>query len=415
MQVGSSITTISGKTFKVVNFLDSGGEAFLYETLNNDTNEKGVIKIFRGNFDRHEKEERIRYLMNFNLHRKSSHIIAPRDIYFGNGEIGYLMPFVPGIQLVEFLEKPKFSFKEGIQIALDLCRLVKILHRQNIAYGDLNHKNIMINQNGNGIDVYCIDLDNYSTPNAPPSRMAGQLFFMPPEFNQAIKEKKHIIPTISSDIFSLSVVLSEIILLISPSVGSDGSPEEITQALSLPWRLDPVFIDSHSNPYGNYPVAVLNNELCGLFRRGINPNINNRPTVFDWIKALEKALSRIYICPECGCPTIIDQSKNFCSFKKHPFERLGLLINKNQNIIPFDRSALIIGRDQIGCSDKISKIHICCERIGPHIWINPIGLNGTFRWSGTNWIKLQNKKTILLKKNDKLRIADIEVNVITIN
>ncbi|MEA1980785.1 MAG: protein kinase [candidate division Zixibacteria bacterium] len=347
--------------------------------------------------------------------QKSSHIIVPLDIYKENGEIGYLMQFVPGVKLLEILENPTFSLREGIQLSLDICWLAEILHQQNIAHGDLNHKNIMVNQNENGIEVYCIDLDNYFTPGAPPSRMAGHLYSMPPEFNNAVQNKLKITPSLLSDSFSLSIMIYENILLTSPAAGSDGSPEEIALRFSQPWWSDPLNIDPHSNPHGNYPVAVLNNDLCGLFRRGINPNIDNRPTVFEWIAALEKALTRIYICPKCGYPTIIDQSKTCCPLNKHPFERLGLFIKKNQKTIPFNQTAMLIGRDQIKGSNKISKYHISCKTIGPHVWIESIGKNSTFRWSGNNWIKLQNKKQFLLKKNDKLKLADTKVKVIRIN
>jgi len=415
MQIGSLIRTEAGLMFRVISFLDSGGEAFLYEVHNIDTKEIRVLKIFKGNFDRDEKEARIRFLMNYNLQQKSSHIIVPLDIYKENGEIGYLMQFVSGVKLVQLLENPTFPLREGIQISLNICKLIKILHQQNIVHGDLNHKNIMVNQNGNGIDVYCIDLDNYNATDAPPSRMAGQLFFLPPEFHKPIKEKKRIMLTKSSDIFSLSVLLSEVILLLSPTVGSDGSIEDIIESLSMPWRLDPIYIDRHSNPFGNYPVDVLNNELCGLFRRGINPNVDNRPTIFEWIAALEKALSHIYVCPECGYPTIIDQSKTVCPLKRHPFEKLGIFIRSNSKTIPFDQKTMVVGRDQVNCSKKISKSHLYCEQIGPYVWVNSIGINGTYRWSGKSWIKLQNDKPFLLKKNDKLKLADIEVDVIRIN
>lgn len=415
MQIGSLIRTETGQMFRVISFLDSGGEAFLYEVQNIDTREIRVLKIFKGNFDRDEKEARIRFLMNYNLQQKSSHIIVPLDIYKENGEIGYLMQFIPGVKLLEILENPTFSLREGIQISLDICRLAEILHQHNIAHGDLNHKNIMVNQNENGIEVYCIDLDNYFTPGAPPSRMAGQLFFLPPEFHKPIKENKRIVPKISSDLFSISVLFSEIILLQSPTVGSDGSKEEIIQALSKPWRLDPVYINRHSIPYGNYPVDVLSSDLCGLFRRGINPNVDNRPTIFEWIASLEKALSHIYVCPECGYPTIIDQSKTFCPLKKHPFEKLGFFIKNNSKTIPFDQKTMVVGRDQVNCSKKISKSHLYCEQVGPYVWGNSIGINGTYRWSGKSWIKLQYNKPFLLKKNDKLKLADIEVEVVRIN
>jgi len=55
--------------------------------------------------------------------------------------------------------------------------------------------------------------------------------------------------------------------------------------------------------------------------------------------------------------------------------------------------------------------HAVFRRIGPQTWMESVGRNGTWRWSGSQWIRLPDKKPVLVQKNDQLKFADLEVTV----
>ena len=105
-----------------------------------------------------------------------------------------------------------------------------------------------------------------------------------------------------------------------------------------------------------------------------------------------------------------DSSKFRCPVCSRSFPALKLVITEGP-IVRLDKSAISIGRDEIG-SSLVSSNHALFERTGCETFIVPQGVNGTYRWDKKRWIQLKNSEKHLLKLGERLLFADIEAIIV---
>jgi hypothetical protein len=60
---------------------------------------------------------------------------------------------------------------------------------------------------------------------------------------------------------------------------------------------------------------------------------------------------------------------------------------------------------------KVSVLHAVFRRIGPETWIESLGGNGTCRWTGTAWVRLPEKRPVLVQQGDWLLLGDVQVQL----
>jgi hypothetical protein len=154
---------------------------------------------------------------------------------------------------------------------------------------------------------------------------------------------------------------------------------------------------------------VLNAVLARLFRSALSLNPAKRPSSDAWESELGKAFNSVYCCPKCGGPCVIDVSKVSCPLCGRPFPHLTLRIGGNGHLLPLANGATVIGRMELGGSAKVSARHAVFRRIGPETWLESTGSNGTYRWNGSRWTRLPDKKPLLVQGGDRLRLGDVEI------
>ena len=148
-------------------------------------------------------------------------------------------------------------------------------------------------------------------------------------------------------------------------------------------------------------------------RRGIGATLPTATRTSDsfpsTIVALTEAFTALYACPKCGGPCVADASKTVCPYDncREPFPHLTLKVEGKRQAIPLIDGATVVGRDRLGGSPKVSVRHAVFRRIGPETWIESTGSNGTYRWNGTKWIRLPDRKALLVQAGDRLRLADV--------
>lgn len=156
-------------------------------------------------------------------------------------------------------------------------------------------------------------------------------------------------------------------------------------------------------------MEVLNADLARLFRSALSLEPLKRPSPEEWETELSRAFNAVYSCPVCGCPCVIDVSKVACPLCRRPFPYLTLRITGNGYTLPLALGATVIGRAQLGGSVKVSARHAVFRRVGPETWLESTGSNGTYRWNGSGWTKLPDRKPVLVQSGDRLRLGDVEV------
>jgi DNA-binding helix-hairpin-helix protein with protein kinase domain len=285
------------------------------------------------------------------------------------------------------------------------------MHKRQIAHGDLHAENLIIDHIGSVFQLHVIDFDNFNAPGVPRPPMVGQNLYLAPELRAALAKGKHAIPDLYTDRFALGVLMHEIILLRHVAAGADENEADFEKAMcSGRWLQDPAATDRPKGSSGGYPVEVLNADLGRLFRSALSLSPPKRPSPMDWESELGRAINSVYCCPYCGGPCLVDVSKVKCPLCDRAFPALIAVVNRRTSI-DLSGGATPIGRKDLGGSMKVSSRHAVFRRVGGETWIESFGSNGTYRWNGSGWTRLPDRKPVIVQSGDRLRIADVEVQL----
>jgi serine/threonine protein kinase len=405
---GKIIKSGSGRRLRVDRFIKVGGQGEAYMTTEMNTGEKGVLKVFHDRFAGDDTMKRLRFLVGQDLASACPALRPPIEILDSRNLLGHYAPLAPGQSLEEFFMNPNITFLEGLQLALSLAHAVGEMHRRQLAHGDLRADNLLVNRVGTVLQLFVIDLDNFNAPTVPPPPMLGDNLYLAPEMRDALAHSRPAVPDLYSDRFALGVLMHEIILLRHVAAGADATEADFEKAMcSGRWIHDPAAPDKPAGNPGGYPVEVLNADLARLFRSALSLNPTERPSPDLWEGELVKAINSVYCCPACGGPCVVDVSKNVCPLCRRPFPHL-MLRTADGRTVSLERGSVSVGRNDLGGSMKVSALHAIFRRVGPETWIESLGSNGTCRWTGTTWVRLQNQKPILVQQGDWLMFGDVQ-------
>ena len=254
--------------------------------------------------------------------------------------------------------------------------------------------------------VFIIDMDNFGASGLPLPPMLGHPHYMSPQLRAAMMGGKDCRPDIYADRFSLAVVLHEVLLWKHVASGFDSSEAEFNRAMTR-WLHDPLRAEKPSRDPGGYPAEILNSRLAGLFRASLGLGPRERPSAEDWESALWDILqnSEVLLCPRCGDCCVFESTRNVCPVCRQPYPSLCLRTSKGKRIF-VNGGATVIGRADLGGAMTVSAKHAVLQRIGPEMWLEPQGMNGTYRWAGMKWFRLTDGQPVPLSANDRLSFAD---------
>lgn len=410
IKTGKVVKSDSGRRIRVDGLIKQGGQGEAYYATEVNSGQKGVLKVFHKRFANGDTVKRLRFLVDQDLQSACPVLCAPIDVLDKRDVIGHYTPFADGQSLEEFLGNPNSTFLEQMQLAITLAHAVDAMHSRKIAHGDLHAENLIINRVGSVFQLHVIDMDNFNAPGMPLPPCVGHNLYMGPELRAALAKGQPAIPTVETDLFSLGVLMHEIILLYHVCAGNDASETGFQKAMcSGRWLLDQAAADRPGGSLGGYPVEVLNAGLARLFRSALSLDPAKRPSAASWEAGLGAAFNSVYCCPNCGGPCVIDVSKVKCPVCATPFSHLTLRFNGHA--IPLAKGATAVGRAELGGSMKVSLRHAVFRRVGPETWIESSGSNGTYRWNGSGWTRLPDRKPLLVQGGDRLKLGDVEARL----
>jgi len=412
IQKGKTVKLDSGRRIRVDELINSGGQGSAYRATEINSGQRGVLKIFHDRFKNGDTRKRLRFILDQDLKKACSAIEPPVDILDTKEKLGHYTPYVGEHSLEDLLGNPDFTLSEGIQLAIALAHPVAIMDHRGIAHGDLQSENIRITKAGSVYRAHLIDIDNFSAPGVPWPSCVGHNLYMASELRRALAKAQPAVPTVATDRYSLGVLMHEIILLKHPSAGNDDTEADVQKAMcSGKWLMDPAAPDRPKVNLGGYPTTVLNADLARLFRSALSLDPMKRPSAETWEAELWKAFNAIYCCPRCGGQFVVDVSKIACPLCNRSFPHLTLRVNGHGRPIPLANASMLIGRTDLGGSQKVSARHAVFRRVGPETWLESIGSNGTYRRNGSEWIRLPDRKPMLVKVDDRLLLGDVEVQL----
>ncbi len=403
---GQLVKSDSGKTIKAQELIKAGGQGQAYRAVEMNSGEKGVLKIFHSILATHETLKRSQFLISLKLNQASPLFRAPVELINESGLMAHYAPLAPGQTLEDLLEGPIFPLREGIQLGIAICQGLEILHARRIAHGDVQSGNLFVHRSGTVFEAFLIDLDNFNAQGVPAPPSVGHDLYMAPELREALAQKKPAIPDIQAELFSLGVVMHEVILQFHPAAGADDEASFHQSMCSGKWVHDPENGWKH-HLVGGYPPQVLNPHLMGLLRRSFSMDRAARPAAGEWRGALREALDQVDLCTSCGIQSLTDLSRfpcPFCGFMDHSMR----IILSSGKVIPLHDGETMVGRKDLGGSMYVSSQHAVFRSIGAQTYCESIGKNGTYRLAGSRWRRLPDGKPVPVQKGDRLRLADVD-------
>lgn len=198
--------------YQIESLLNQGGMSLLYLGLHPDNRQPLAIKVLSPSYVTHPEAVQ-RFLQEAHIIEMSNH---PNIVkLFGQGEwekgLYIAMEFIHGVSLKQFIMQHSLSMKRAIEIVLQVAYALNHLHSHGVIHRDLKPENILIDEEGEirVIDFGIAQLHDKIEPSpmSAKSRFLGTPHYMSPE-----QKENPASVTFASDIYSLGVILYELIL-----------------------------------------------------------------------------------------------------------------------------------------------------------------------------------------------------------
>jgi serine/threonine-protein kinase len=199
--------------------LNEGGQSDLYHAQG-PGGERVVLKMMRVEKENSE-ETRRRFEREVSLMQaiQHPHIVPILHSGYIANQVYLVMPYIPGKNLGELMEERRFSPLEVWGILDPISQALAAGHEKNIIHRDLKPENILVEERESGPYYYLSDFGFAKRPGMDQTLTAnnttlGTPDYMPPEvITKAALEAR-------SDLYSLAVVVYELLLGQTPFTGS---------------------------------------------------------------------------------------------------------------------------------------------------------------------------------------------------
>lgn len=196
--------------YKIEGLLSQGGMSILY-LAQSPKGKTLVIKVLSPGYCKHPEIVE-QFLREAKIIALSDH---PNIVkLYGQGEwengLYIAMEFIRGVSLKQFILQHSLSLKKSLEIVLEVSYALLHLHTHNVIHRDLKPENILITETGK-VKVIDFGIARLVADGPPSTRNAktvlGTPSYMSPEQK---KDPAHV--TFASDIYSLGVILYELVI-----------------------------------------------------------------------------------------------------------------------------------------------------------------------------------------------------------
>ena len=267
IQEGSELKTQSGQNLTLQKELGKGGEGTIYALDDSKT----VCKIYLKEKLTEGRKQKIELMLTRKI--SDAQICYPQEaVYDSDGTFrGFIMPKAEGRELGCHLFHPGFIHGQthwnrihSTKLALTILDKIKFLHRLNILIGDINSKNILVEDENT---VYFVDCDSYQIEGF--TCPAGTAAFTAPELSDRCPGGKYesVLRTKEEELFAIAVLLFQIFI---PGkhpyghIGGESVADNIKQG-HFPYPLGDRFSDRAPVGYYKYAWSHLPHHMKGAF------------------------------------------------------------------------------------------------------------------------------------------------------
>jgi len=220
--------------YKILGLVGRGGMGAVYEAVRDDQQfrQQVAVKLIKRGMDTDFIRER--FLRERQILASLDHPHIARLLDGGATEDGrpyFVMEFVAGQTIMEFCRRRRLSFDERLRLFRDVCSAVQHAHQKLVVHRDLKPSNILVTEEGTPklLDFGIAKL-LAPDPGEAVTRTETAVRLMTPEYASP-EQVRGLRVTTATDVYSLGVVLYELLTDRRPHQFATYSPAEIERAI----------------------------------------------------------------------------------------------------------------------------------------------------------------------------------------
>lgn len=334
--------SFSGKKigkYRLIKELGRGGmgAVFLAERDDSEFQKRVAVKLIKRGMDtdfilkrfRHERQ-----ILATLEHPNIAHLLDG-----GTTEDGlpfFVMEFVEGQPITNFCKEKKLSINELLQIFLQVCAAVEYAHQNSIIHRDLKPANIIVTNDGTPklLDFGIAKILNPELAANTIEPTASILRLMTPEYASPEQIKGETL-TPATDIYSLGVLLYELLTEKRPYKFSSRAPHEIARVICETEPLVPSEVKRKKEK------GKINEDLDKIILKALRKNPSERyESVKDFAKDIQNYLNGAPVSADALIETKVFQSETTGEVELESGDTKGL--GFFDNWLAFNRKAVLI-------------------------------------------------------------------------
>jgi len=233
--VDSHLGEIAG-SYRIEREIGRGGMGTVYLAARADSefDKKVAVKLIKRGFDTDEIVKRFRYERQILAALEHPNITRLLDGGSTDDGLPFLvMDYVDGVPLNQYCDREQLSIRKRLELFLHICSAVTYAHQNLVIHRDLKPSNILVTPGGTPklLDFGIAKLVATSDDGAQQTeRTANAVRAMTPEYASPEQISGQPVMT-TTDVYSLGVILYELLTGHKPYRFKNQSPEEITRIL----------------------------------------------------------------------------------------------------------------------------------------------------------------------------------------
>ncbi|MFD6092657.1 hypothetical protein ACFWGN_11100 [Oerskovia sp. NPDC060338] len=275
-------------TFVLGPLVGEGGEGSVYE----GADKKTVVKIFDKDHVTRHRQEKIHLLVSHGLQLQG--VCVPSALVRNSdGEfVGYVMPRASGREFQRTIfnkrkfakEFPTWTKADLVDVCISFLEKVQYLHSLNIVVGDINPKNLMVDDRKN---VFIIDVDSWQAEGYP-CPVGTPMFTSPAMLGKAYAED---LRTMEDEFFAVATMLFMVVMTGQfPYIrtGTDGDVVQLIKEGNFAFQYENRNNKDQPNGDWKYMWSHIHKPVKDLFWHTFHKEgkrYKKRPTATEWLDA----------------------------------------------------------------------------------------------------------------------------------